>query len=57
MIGEELVPYGNDLYNGYEVNCVNCCALLGWKEPDEESNEEVDEKTNSDGQLDEEVHE
>ncbi|KAH0909593.1 hypothetical protein HID58_032914 [Brassica napus] len=26
MVGEDVVPYGNDLYYGYEVSCVNCCT-------------------------------
>ncbi|CAN8237584.1 unnamed protein product [Cochlearia groenlandica] len=31
-IGQVVVPYGSaGLYDGYEISCVNCCTLLGWK--------------------------
>nr|VDD29446.1 unnamed protein product [Brassica oleracea] len=36
MVGEDVVPYGNDLYYGYEVSCVNCCTVIGWRQIEDE---------------------
>ncbi|KAG2308855.1 hypothetical protein Bca52824_028603 [Brassica carinata] len=33
MIAEVPVLYHDDLFSGHEVSCVNCCALLGWRNP------------------------
>ncbi|KAL0740643.1 hypothetical protein Bca4012_082156 [Brassica carinata] len=33
MIAEVPVRYHDDLFFGHEVSCVNCCALLGWRDP------------------------
>lgn len=33
VIAEVPVLYHDDLFSGHEVSCVNCCALLGWRNP------------------------